>query len=744
MRHFAVFGFLAVWSTATAFGLDLVRDGQPVATVVVAPAPEPAGGSRARGTPDRQAAEVLVEWVRKMTGAELPIAASAPRGETAVYVGAAAVEAGLRLDDIDSPSREGLRIRCDGRRLLLAGQNDTATMKAVCRLLEHWGCRYLFDHPLGEVYPSTKNLSVERLDLRDQPGFLSRNIWGSSWSGLNLWKIWNGAGGVPIHCGHAWGSQVPKDTFERHPEYFALRDGRRVPGSWYCTSNPGLRAAFAEGVLAQVRKGANTVSISPPDGRGYCECEACRRQDDPDLLEPSTGHVCVSNRYCDFYQDVSRRVAREAPDALLSFYCYADYTQAPSGGIRLPPNLCAWLAPIRYCRFHPIGHAGCPSRVQLGELVDAWSAVAQKVGYRTYNYNLADVIVPFSMISVWKHDVPYLHRKGCIGINNETLANWQIYGPHIYLSARLAYDPAADADAVMDDYFLQSYGPEAAAPMKAYWLGIDRAFMDLECHTGSVYALHLVYTPEFLAQCRKQLDEAAAAAKGDAQHAARVQMAAEGFRNAADLMAVRSAMNRGDFQRARRVYEQMLARNERHAASRLGHPYTVTYLRRFVGTCVLAGAEATAAPHRVAAVLPDRWRLAYDEDDAGVAERWHAPDFDDREWLDAATFSNPLDAQGIEDRCTVMWYRTTFQAPATAGRLALFCTEIDGAATVYLNGRQVGEANYRSRTPFEVDVTGAVGGGENTIAIRVDHTKMTELFLGGIIRPVLLVEKGAE
>ena len=30
--------------------------------------------------------------------------------------------------------------------------------------------------------------------------------------------------------------------------------------------------------------------------------------------------------------------------------------------------------------------------------------------------------------------------------NLETLANWQIYSPHIYLSIRLAYDPAADAE----------------------------------------------------------------------------------------------------------------------------------------------------------------------------------------------------------------------------------------------------------------------------------------------------------
>jgi hypothetical protein len=738
---------MACLAAAPVPACDVVRGGRPMATIVIEPSEQKLRPAHRRKDPsakwpsDRQAAEVLRDWVRKMTDAELPIAEVAPEQGAAIYVGAAAVKAGLRLDDIPSLSHEALRIQCDRRRVLVAGQNDTATLKAVCRLLEQWGCRYLLDHPLGEVYPCTPDLTLGKLDIHEKPGFLSRSLWGSNWSGMNLWKVWNGAGGVAVHCGHAWGSQVPKEVLQQHPEYTALRDGRRTGDAWYCTSNPDLRAAFARGVVEQLRRGATTsVSISPPDGRGYCQCEACRQQDDPQLREPSSGNVCVSNRYCDFYQDVARRVAQQNPEAILNFYCYADYTQAPSRNLRLEPNLCAWLAPIRYCRFHPIGHAGCPSRLQLAELVEAWATVAKQVGYRTYNYDLADVLVPFSMISVWKHDLPYLKQKGCLGINNETLANWQIYGPHIYLSARLAYDPDANADVIMDDYYRHAYGPRAAPFMKQYWTAIDRAFLDLPCHTGSVYALHLVYTPEFLGRCRALLDQAAAAAKSDPAHSARVALAAEGLGNAVQFCAIREAMNRGDFQQAKRVYEQLLGRSQAHAKSRLGHEYTVTYAKRFVGNYVLAGAEVAAPPRRVVAVLPDRWRLAYDERDVGVSERWHQPAFDDRGWQEVATYSRPLDAQGIPDRCTIMWYRTKFRLPEKSAKLVLFGTEIDGVATVYLNGQQVGAA-FPSRKSFEVAITDAAVPGENTLAIRVDHSKMTELFLGGILRPVMVVEK---
>jgi hypothetical protein len=745
--HVVSRAILACWTVLLLAGLlaartlavELVRDGQPVAAVVIAAEPERTQAGRSDWT-DRRAAEVLVDWVRKMSDAELPIVDSPPDSGPVILVGRAAVDAGLKLDDIASPSREGVRIRAQGQRLLVAGQSPTATVKAVCRLLEQLGCRYFLDHPLGEVVVRTRDLAVGPLEITEQPGFQMRKIWGSQWGGATLWKIWNGAGGTEFATGHSWGSYVQEDLFQDHPEYFQFRDGQRRPSDWYCTSNPELRKVFAEGVIRRIHSGTQHPSISPPDGRGYCQCPACTGQDDPDSVEPSTGTVCVTNRYCDFYREVARLVGRQCPEAVLSFYCYADYTQAPTSGIQLPPNLCAWIAPIRYCRFHRIGHPDCPSRQQLAGLLDGWSAAADKIGYRTYNFNLAECCLPFSKLSVWKHDIPYLKEQGCVGINLETLDNWQIYGPHIYLSIRLAYDPGADADAVMDDYFQKFYGPAAAPAMKEYWLGIDRAFDQLQCHTGSFYALPLVYTEPFLAACRARIDQATRAAAGDEPYAARVAMTAEGLKNAEQYSAICRAMQRGEFQRAHQIYTTLLARSVEHQATRLGNHYTVNYLRRFLGKHVEAGAAATAPPHQVLTVLPDLWHLAYDPADEGTACGFHQPDFDDSQWLTVATYSAPLDAQGLEDRQTILWYRTTFDIAGKpeAKRLVLFFTEVDGTATVYVNGQQVGGSQER-RVPFSVDASGVLTRGENIVAVRVDHSRITELFLGGILRPVLLV-----
>ncbi|OHB65819.1 MAG: hypothetical protein A2Y77_12905 [Planctomycetes bacterium RBG_13_62_9] len=91
-----------------------------------------------------------------------------------------------------------------------------------------------------------------------------------------------------------------------------------------------------------------------------------------------------------------------------------------------------------------------------------------------------------------------------------------------------------------------------------------------------------------------------------------------------------------------------------------------------------------------------------------------------------------------------MWYRTSIDVPPEHGRLSLFFTEIDGqAVTVYVNGKEAAALGREaSRQPFEVTITNAVKAGENTVALKIDHRRITELFLGGITRPILLIEKG--
>lgn len=746
----------------SARGLDLVRDGRPAATVVshVAQAePEGRPGKRrgqAHESDEALAVRTLVEWVKKITGAELPVAAAAPGGP-AVFIGDAA---GLNLDGIDSPSHEGLRIVADDHSLRIAGQSEGATLKAVCRFLEELGCRYLMDGPLGEVYPHASTLAVGRLDITEKPGLLWRNPKGPSWN-ARLWKAWNGAGGEPFGHAHSWGSYVKPSEFAEHPEYFAMGpDGQRKAGGWLCTSNQALRDRFAHAVRAAIDAGTRHPSLSPTDGRGYCQCPGCRAQDDPASVEPSSGAVSMTNRYVDFFDAIGRQVGETHPGSVLSFYCYADYTQPPTARRALAPNLCAMIAPIRYCRLHPLGHPGCPSRQQQVAMLDGWAAAADRLGYYNYMYNLADGTLPMFKFSACAKEFPWLAAKGLTYMTIEVLSNWHIYGPQIYLSLRLAYDPRADAAAIMEDYWTKFFGAKAAPHMKDYWMGIDAGQQQLATHAGGFFGLAQLYTPEFLAECECRLAMAAAAAETPVQRQ-RVALHTEGLRSARSYAAICDAMSRGDFAAALRESDATGARLRDLAANGgANREYATAYLERFLAKVIRAGAEATAAPNRLLAVLPDRWRFCTDDTDTGNEQLYHTTGFDDSAWPEVATWSTTLDTQG-HDRNTVLWYRTRLPLPEGQGRLALFFAEIDGTAEVYLNGHQLAIPELqqkaakpgtppgkppragmaKERVPFEVDLSAAAQPGDNLLAVRVDHTRITELALGGILRPVLLIAK---
>ena len=761
---------LLLFPRGASAAFTLVRDGKPTACIVssasaAAVAQPPAKGAKkpALETDEDLAVRTLVDWVKKITDAELPVSNKPMEGLAPIFVGNAARAAGLSLEDISHPGREGLRILAEEKRLLIGGQSEGATLKAVCRFLEELGCRYFMDSPLGEVFPRAQTLSTGNLNIAEKPGLLWRNPKGPSWGG-RLWKAWNGAGGTPFNHAHSWGNYVRPADFATHPEFFALAaDGQRKNNGWICTSNPAMREHFAAGVVRQIENGTLNPSLSPTDGRAYCQCEPCKALDDPKSLEPSSGTVCVTNRYVDFFDWIGRRVAQTHPESVLSFYCYADYTQPPTVRKKLSPNLCAMIAPIRYCRLHPLGHPGCPTREQQVEMIDGWAEIAKRIGYYSYMYNLADASLPMFKFSACAKEFPYLAKRGLTYATIEIVSNWHIYGPQIYLSLRLAYDPFADPTALMEDYWLRFYGAGAAPHMKAYWMGIDAAQQKLQTHAGSLFGLSQIYSPAFLEECESHLAKAAAAASANPMHAQRVALHAEGLRVARAYRTMSEAMARGDFSSAKKEFEGTLERIQPLKDQGLANrEYGTSYLRRFLKAQVMEGAAAleSAAPGTRPVVLPDKWRFAFDEDGTGIDKGFHTASLDDSKWREAATFSTTLDTQGL-DKNTVFWYRTQITIPEVSGKHSLFFTEVDGKAEVFVNGQKIEipekyqnakkallpgapqprEGTTKPRVPFELDVSAALKPGKNSVALRVDHTQITDLALGGILRPVLLIQK---
>ena len=97
-------------------------------------------------------------------------------------------------------------------------------------------------------------------------------------------------------------------------------------------------------------------------------------------------------------------------------------------------------------------------------------------------------------------------------------------------------------------------------------------------------------------------------------------------------------------------------------------------------------------------------------------------------------------------RTGIGWYRKRFAARASAGeRVSLYFEGVYMNCTLWLNGAQIGSHLY-GYTSFAVDLTGALGYGENELLVRVDNSRQpnSRWYTGsGITRNVYLCKTQA-
>jgi hypothetical protein len=159
-----------------------------------------------------------------------------------------------------------------------------------------------------------------------------------------------------------------------------------------------------------------------------------------------------------------------------------------------------------------------------------------------------------------------------------------------------------------------------------------------------------------------------------------------------------------------------------------------------------AAVPAPAPGSRAVTRLDAHW-LFLRSDEPG-AER---PEHDDSKWT-RVTLPHSFNAGDGEQQGYyrgLTWYRRTFHVARPRSDRRSF-VQFDGAATVadvYLNGKRIGR-HEGGHAAFRFDLTEALAGGRNILAVRVDNSPnraVTPLggdftLFGGLYRPVWLIE----
>lgn len=479
--------------------VSLVKNGKPLLKVLVDPKLLPIDkkevitGSSERGensldplSEQRKAVRELLQYVKQMSGAELQVEA-AKRGAKGCYVGLASSFPWLKKD-LKDLGDEGFQISTEGKSVFLLANKPLGVRHAVNTLLMEQGVRWFFPGKIWEEVPGKSNIVVT--SSKQIPSYsMGRTVWYGYESypqplkDQANWNYHNRMGSAaPVSIGHTgYGIDLVKD-FATHPEWFALVKGQRKANK-VCYSNPEVINQMIKYAMGKAANGSPSISLTPADGLGYCECDKCfgtaKGGEVKELkgsffaTRPDGVLICtVSETLFNAVNKVAKAVGEKYPGVILGCYGYSAYSHPPS--FKLEPNV--FIQTTTEYRRTPL---------TLEEQMNMWGKRADQVGIRgywsVYQWDWDNPRVGKFIPEVVQQDLQFYNKHNATAYNTEASNNWGARGLTYYVGSQLLWDVNIDIKPVIKDFYEKAFGPAATAMQRYYtrWYGPSVAVLDV-------------------------------------------------------------------------------------------------------------------------------------------------------------------------------------------------------------------------------------------------------------------------
>ena len=371
--------------------------------------------------PEKYAAEELQTYLKKISGAELPIVQTAAENDAAIVVGTIATMPKLKDFGLSESSTEQILVRLEGNRLYFGGNMPRAALFAVYSFLrDELGCRWFWPGDDGEFIIKRNAYSLPALDRKIVPPFKYRemtpcnmhfHIPTEKWFARNLLnrgsrtvEIRDKQGLVRAGGGHR--VSISKKEFEAHPEWFSLLNGKRDQnGTAGCWSN----AEFTNHVVQNIVKYARDYSLEhlnifPADITQRCECEKCRENPD------------ASSRWFNYYSILVDKIHQELPDVTFGGIAYQESRAVPKTKVEK-------LEYVQHCEYsrcyvHKFGDPACTLNAKTLAEFNAWQ---EKAPMGIYGYEF-DAFSPCMYQPCWnmlQDEVKLFRDKGVVYMKTE-------------------------------------------------------------------------------------------------------------------------------------------------------------------------------------------------------------------------------------------------------------------------------------------------------------------------------------
>jgi len=293
-------------------------------------------------------------------------------------------------------------------------------------------------------------------------------------------------------------------NFEAHPEWYGLRGGKRSDrltwtGDNFCTSNSDavreLTKNFVQSLIDGVWHHTDVVNFWMLDCGTWCECDRCT------ALGTPTDRLLLLIHQVRGAIDEAREQARLTRNVQLVSLAYHETLPPPTRPVPADfdyTNCYITYFPIARTYTHALADpASTEVNVPHRRSYEGW-VMGENRHYQGdlcigEYYNVSSIkslpVVYTRMMSI---DIPWYFRTGARHFHymHTPTRLWGTWTLNQYLMARLLWDPEADADAIVDEYF-ERYYPTATQEARRFYDHLERATANIKAYKHNIagYAL---------------------------------------------------------------------------------------------------------------------------------------------------------------------------------------------------------------------------------------------------------------
>ncbi len=688
----------------------------------------------------------------------------------------AARQAGL-TGKADSLKPHALIIHSDPERkvLYLTGSTLEGAGHAMYEFLETLGCRWFYPGKEGETLPEMSTITVPEFQMIREPEFEQRSIQltmtsqyarrdAETRSEFYEWMRRNKFGGWAPPRGHNFHRIVGRDTFEEHPEYYALRDGQRSP-THLCMTNPDVTEAAVEFLTGYFTENpdARGYPVALADGAQFCECPDCTAACEGDPRD-------IMGLYLDFTREIFDRIDEKFPgrEFQYGFYVYSNLMAPPDGEV--PHQLAPYLAPLGYDPFHTFLDAETLEDMdafrrlpddlkklilnqprtylleQVREAIKGWGSGTSNMYLRDYDpYITFQQNLPVFRTYQLALEIPWYKSTGVRGFTPEACSHsWFAAGLNHWIRSRLYWNTELDIQQELEDMCRGMFGP-AWEPMYEFFDALSRRTIETDAFRHGDEVLTRLYSVEFARHLGSYIDRAEKLAETE-MHKRRVNMWRLCQRHMVKYLKTRKAEEDGHFAEAHRrasdylsFLEYVKSVNHHYVDHHwyYGRPFSMYSL---YNTYRELAERQSGESGELLVMLPQNWYFRHDPDAAGMEEEWY--DFEPPALFKGDPDGNVEGADQVMPGWLTMrsshswqreeaeyegfnWYRNAAYIPERAGEkeIRMVVTGIFGHMDFFINGRRVTWQNDDGDTVSTLDLGGSWSGNYNQ-EFDVDVTDM--------------------